>query len=216
MKEHPILFSTEMVKAILDGRKTQTRRLLKRQPLDILPMVDPVKDGWVTLDTRNPNHGSIIKCRYGNVGDRLWVRESHTWVTLGEKDPWKDRAIDDGSFRRMPDGSPVSMCYKADGYKIPSTWRPSIHMPRWASRITLEIASIRVQRIQDISEEDAIAEGIPHYRDSEYWKMFNCKDGFSTKAKNAFMSLWNSINEKRGYGWEKNPWVWVIEFKRVK
>ncbi len=91
-------------------------------------------------------------------------------------------------------------------------WRPSIHMPRWASRITLEITAVRVERLQAISEADAIAEGVEQYK-SGYFKAYNCKEGFCTTAFVSFMSLWSQINSPGS--WDANPWVWVVEFRRV-
>ena len=179
MKEHPIIFSTDMVRAILDGKKTMTRRVIK-----------------------NPERYEHIRecdfcCPYGQVGDRLWVRE--TLVITGGR------------------GSEY-VAYKADGYELdkgifPEKWRPSIFMPRWASRITLEITEVRVERVQEITEEDAIKEGI--------CVVDNTEDGIYSSPnypdihRDIFMYLWDSLNTKRGYGWEVNPWVWVIEFKRV-
>ena len=187
-----------MVKAILDGRKTQTRRLLKKQPIDVLPMKVP--DMWVTLETRDPNHGRVIRCRYGVPHDRLWVRE--TW------------AHDDMDCKDVGCGNRDHIWWKANETKIVADsfagdahWRPSIHMPRWASRITLEIVNIRVERVQEISGDQCTLEGI-----QVAWSDPNN----SMQEKMAFKALWDSINAKRGYGWDVNPWVWVIEFKRVK
>jgi len=189
--ERPILFSTEMVRAILDGRKTQTRRITKKQPVDILPMNVP--DQWVVLLTREPAHGEVWKCRYGVPGDRLWVRE--TWI-----DPFTTEYI-------KPSKLPISteIRYKAGESLNYSNWRPSIFMPRWASRITLEIVNVRVERVRDISEEDAWSEGVGGGQLSR----------FDIDGRILFKSTWNSINAKRGYGWDANPWVWVIEFKRI-
>lgn len=200
MKERPILFSTEMVKAILEGRKTQTRRVIKPQPNDIRESPF-VKSGIETT------HGYEIKPKY-EPGDRLWVRE--TWNVLdsdgckpSDISPIKERAI-----------------YKANGDEYPF-WRPSIFMPRWASRITLEVTNVRVERVRDISFENCLSEGC-----SDKYKHYdaNCKhevngeccQGWHYGQKWNFYYLWNSINAKRGYGWDVNPWVWVIEFKMVE
>lgn len=165
MNEHPIIFSTEMVRAILDGRKTMTRRVIN-----------------------HPERYEHIRecdfcCPYGQVGDKLWVRESflikHDYKT--------------------PKGFPYYKTNFCDD-KI-TKWKPSIFMPRWASRITLEITGIRVERLQEISEQDAKDEGICFYDDN---------------AVDVFRELWDSINAKRGYSWESNPFVWVIEFKWMK
>lgn len=213
MKERSILFSGEMVRVILDGRKTQTRRVLKKQPIDILPM--KVQNLWVTLEEINPNHGRVIKCRFGVPGDRLWVRE--TW------------AHDDMNCNDIHCGNIDHIWYRAsespvvaDSFAGAAHWRPSIFMPRWASRITLEIVSVRVERVQDISANDAIAEGVCT---TQYWKPKEVENKpFEEKwwddyyfwnhyPQIAYQNLWNSINFKRGFGWDVNPWVWVMEFK---
>ena len=214
IKERPILFKGEMVRAILDGRKTQTRRLLKVQPLDVLPMNIP--DSWVTLEQREPEpHGRHIKCRLGKVGDRLWVRETWQVDPAGE---W-------------------GYCYKATGHNTvcgwdSHLWRPSIFMPRKASRITLEIVNVRCERLQDISSDDAWAEGIEFeiIDQSVSCRNYAVKDGWfnswglddtpefiyepiETIAIRSYRSLWENIN---GAGsWDANPFVWAIEFKRT-
>lgn len=193
MNEKPIIFSGEMVRAILEGRKTQTRRTLKNPPLDILPMKAP--NMWVTLATRDPNHGQVIACRFGKPGDRLWVRESfRELIDLGAE----------------TDSSSNYYEYKADGlpdYNPEVKWRRSIHMPREASRINLEIVGVRVERLQDIDNHESWREGIP-----EFGKWIK-NEG---EARDEFSRLWNKINDDRGYGWGVNPWVWVVEFKKVK
>lgn len=232
MKERPILFNAEMVNAILAGRKTQSRRLLKKQPLEILPMHVP--NEWVTLDTKDPNHGSIIKCRFGIPGDRLWVRETwrpwswragesigiqfkadmkhrECWMDCDEirQLEWEERMwiqITDELDQKgiKPDEYGY---YHFDG-DPPMRWRPSIHMPRWASRITLEITEVRNERLQDISLHDINAEGTPDTLDKT-------KRPFGSRREH-FQRLWDSINAKRGFPWDKNPWVWVISFKVIK
>ena len=219
MKERPILFSAQMVRAILDGRKTQTRRVVK----GIDETYRGVEDGkaW-QMDECGDCHD--VPCPYGVPGDRLWVRE--TWqygpdVTAGMM------AAGKMSRRHVVYAATVQ-----DGHHPPS-WRPSIHMPRWASRITLEVIGVRVERLQEISEADAKAEGIysacihvppPIHTETRYVapgvKMVNAADEVDYEApahrtaKHAFECLWESIN---GYGsWSVNPWVWVVEFKRIK
>lgn len=227
MKEHPILFNGEMVRAILEGRKTQTRRVIKPQPTII------AKDAYFTRGLDVPRNksgldsGCDIKCPYGVPGDKLWARETfviETNVGLGSdcKPPfddgrplnWVNNFEGDDSWEqchyRATDPAP-ELAY--DDYDdTQCRWRPSIHMPRWASRINLKITDIRVERVQDISDEDVIAEGIetsPEYRDGVPFVdlRYVIKD---------FHKLWDSINEKRGYGWDKNPFVWVVEFKITK
>lgn len=174
MKERPILFSGEMVRAILDGRKTQTRRVIKPQPPAWAWAVHELSEGrffWADtkLDSEDarlwPNCDDQVTCPYGVNGDRLWVKEN-----------W---------------------------------WRH--HLPRWASRITLEIESVRVERVQEITRPDVEREGLqsddtmrPGHKHSDCYMMHR------------FAELWDRINSKRGFGWDANPWVWVINFRRCK
>ena len=182
MKERPIIFSGPMVRAILDGRKTQTRRAVKPQPLWVASPGVPFK-------TMDADPKGTINCPYGQPGDRLWVRESHYMIL------------------QTHDGGAGAVEYRADYCDELASgirWRPSIHMPRSASRITLEVVSVRVERLDEISEEDAKAEG---YKSQSI--MENPDAG-----RLWFRDLWESIN---GPGsWAKNPFVWVVEFKRVE
>lgn len=188
MKERPIIFGAEMVRAILDGRKTQTRRVIKPQPyyVDFEPRYE--KNTWAfwsdeVLKYRN---GLIVRCPYGVPGDRLWVKEA--WA-----DPYDVRI-------------PVYRADMATAYEG-LRWRPSIFMPRWASRIILEITGVRAERVQAISEDDAIAEGVLG-DEGPY------DQGLPSMC---FRTLWDSINAKRGFGWDVKPWwVWVIGFKRLE
>jgi hypothetical protein len=190
MKDRPILFSGEMVRAILEGRKTMTRRIIKPQPIQPAPGAyfdaynKSAQWNWWTPDGRQ-YLDKIIKCPYGQPSDRLWVRETF-------------------SNSRMDDSIPTH--YKADQFLFDYSqpWKPSIFMPRWASRILLEVADIRVERLQDIREEDAKAEGVVDI-------IFQ-----SLTRRDLFAALWNKINAKRGYGWDTNPWVWVVSFKPVQ
>lgn len=214
MKERPILFNTEMVKAILDGRKTQTRRVIKPQPpeshqWDVDARCWLVNAGkWITEDPPFPRN----TCPHGVPGDRLWVRETH--AVYGVMDSDNPRVI-----------------YRADSPPDAGiSWRPSIHMPRWASRINLEITGVRVERVQDIEEDDAEAEGIfidnncivgtsgagGVHREIMGRRAFAADDEGHECPIDAFEQLWDSINAKRGYSWESNPWVWVVEFKQVQ
>lgn len=203
MKLRPILFSGEMVRAILDGRKTQTRRVLKPSWSRCLDLTDP-----------DDRARAVEQCPYGVPGDRLWVRETWADVNSSEGPALLYRA--DGGMRTWhefsetfgPDyGAGPSMDYVAyPGEYVmwwsdllagepDHRWRPSIYMPRWASRLTLEVTEVRVERVQEVSEEDARAEGVG--------------------TREQFIDLWGSINMKRGYGWAKNPWVWVVSFRRA-
>lgn len=207
MKERPIIFNAEMVRAILEDRKSQTRRVVKPQPG---PIPDEIKR--VSNDNGYWWSCSVVRqmiqlremscfCPYGTVGDRLWVRE--TWGLSGH-----NRV----EYRAFP----------ADGkdFRCVSLWKPSIHMPRWASRITLEIKSVRVERVQDITEGDAKAEGCSEWIPcSVYTGLKGVRIGGAARKgthKEYFELLWNSINSKRGYGWSSNPWVWVIEFEKLE
>jgi len=198
VKEHGMIFNGEMVRALLDGRKTQTRRPYswKRQPA--MEMVER-DDGslWPWAEDCE-NGGDIwIQCPFGEVGDRIWVRE-----TFGD--------------------CGVRLVYRADnddGAKCKvERWTPSIHMPRWASRILLEITNVRVERLNSISEEDCWAEGIEAvdglFENTEIIDMARKIGCCVEDSKPMFALLWQSI-----YGadsWQANPWVWVIEFKRIE
>ena len=221
MKEHPILLNGEMVKAVLDGRKTMTRRVIKTQPYGFLNNWKSDNTPCVFVSTNNEPDKRI--CPYGQPGDRLWVREA--WKTDIEYDPCSPSQIDSGASLYFLADECASRINRHKGCG-PIRWgktRPSIHMPRWASRITLEVVSVRVERVQEITEDDAMAEGIErycsqegkHYNPTPYYKAFPEKDGGLYSAKAAFEVLWDSINAERGFGWDVNPWVWVIEFKRL-
>lgn len=198
IKERPILFSGEMVRAILDGRKTQTRRVVKPQPSQSEYEPESLYISGRTTE-RQEHNGKVIakgspyyattsviefakRCPYGQPGDRLWVRE--TFASM------------------FKDEGPV--CYRATESGMHSgPWKPSIFMPRWASRITLEIVSVRVERLQDISDADAQEEGC--YPDDV---------NPSCGAIYRFCRLWRDINGEDS--WDANPWVWVVEFRRAK
>lgn len=217
MKERPILFNGEMVRAILQGRKTQTRRIIQspaknmqKQGATVIrrnPDNDPwYKDHIWSMRTQSGMWGDYTHerflqfCPHGQVGYRLWVRE--TWA---EPHYWTND---------IEAGSPL---YRAQDHKRsikPVRWRPSIHMPRWASRVTLEVTGVRVERLNDISEEDAISEGCQALEGCK-WRTFKEMHAgipmHEHTAVDAFGALWENIN---GPGsWGANPWVWVIEFK---
>ena len=204
MKEHPILFSGEMVRAILDGRKTQTRRVIKLQPPEgFRPGFSFFTSPGEYEIRDNSGHFSIGKIPYGTIGDRLWVRET-----------WHKHSDDD-------DFCTGEIHYRATEICVGTKWIPSIFMPRWASRITLEVVNVRVERVQDICFEDCLSEGcdsgFEHYDGScNHIEDGSCCQGWHYGSKWNFRYLWDSINAKRGYGWDANPWVWVIEFRRVE
>ncbi len=216
--EHPILFSTSMVQAILKGQKTKTRRILKVKGCkSFIPA--PSQDWDVETLIK---WGALDKCNYGKIGDKLWVRETFEEGCMGD-------------YIYKADRSELEIKqYKECGY----TWKPSIYMPKKAARIWLQIESLKIERLQDISEDDAKSEGIKRaFYDDEYhylvyppkeknkglfagpcridgsYVSVNSAFGGYTPATYSFHSLWDSING--GGNWDKNPWVWVIEFKRI-
>ncbi len=206
----PILFSGPMIRAILENRKTMTRRIIKPDLMQCLtPEDEPeVFVGW---------------CPYGQPRSRLWVRE--TWGIYTES--WTDYGWEGDGIADMP--IPVQLpastmhrkyhvVYKADGYEADpgEKWRPSIHMPRWASRITLEVTDVRVEKLQDISEEDAIAEGLVAWTSNEGKIHYGISrpDVWEQDPRLTYKRLWDSINASRGYSWQSNPWIWSVSFAR--
>ena len=188
MKERPILFSAQMVEAILDDRKTQTRRVVKPQPVFVAAPNVPFK-------TEDADPNGIIRCPHGKPGDRLWVRETFAPMIGG--------------------GYVYAADYTAERLKAPGGsgfWKPSIHMPRSASRITLEITGVRIERLNDISEDDAIAEGVDVKMDA-VMTAAQCRGKAGTAAQLEYWHLWESIHGKGS--WDANPFVWVVEFNRV-
>lgn len=216
MKERPIIFIAPMVRALLDGRKTMTRRIVKPQPVlerDLLEPDNPnaflfaVKTDVGTTQMLGRKNFTERFCPH-QPSDRMWVKE--TFNTCG--------------------GKPF---YRASGEMHADwKWKPSIFMPRWASRITLELTSVRVERVQDITETDAKSEGLVSWK-SGYPRSTGCPPaGYITlwstaelkgwtpagreSPVQAYRSLWDSLNAKRGFRWETNPWVWAISFKVIK
>lgn len=195
----PIIFSTPMVQAILEGRKTQTRRVIKDK--DITNNFDIDVDGsayaYINPETGDSCPPTAI-AKY-QVGDILWVRE--TW-SRDESGEYVYRT----NYGTTEDDSFPPSIFK---------WRPSIHMPREAARIFLKVTNVIVERLQDISEEDARAEGCitSHYKTGD--GKFEDVLGFELTARDAFCELWQRLNLKRGYDWETNPWVWVVAFEKI-
>lgn len=203
MRERGIIFNDEMVRAILDGRKTQTRRPLKWKQTRFTEIGER-EDGSKWPWSEDAEHACDFwhPCPFGAVGERLWVREAfHNGC-----DGYSYRADFDWIGESRKNNSGFLGCH--------DRWTPSIHMPRQASRITLEITGVRVERLQDISEDDARAEGVQPLRGG-YWRHY--QPGWTQhqlSARGSFVTLWNSL-----YGdesWQANPWVWVIEFRRVE
>jgi hypothetical protein len=204
VRERPILFSGPMVRAILDGSKTQTRRVVKPQPFEddpelVVGKYHPAvtsRDGFEepgdeVFGVWNYDGDYAVRCPYGAPGGRLWVRET-----------WKLTPECGLSYRADPP-------FGEDSYE--RGWKPSIHMPRRHSRVALELTEVRVERLQAITAEGAIAEGVPS-RGIE-------RDGPCIASAimylHDFEQLWNGINAERGYGWDANPWVWVLTFRRA-
>lgn len=212
MKERGMIFNAEMVRAILEGRKTQTRRIVTPQPSPDQGMVNAAYCGCPNLWLRNgtcrkddPTYE--WKCPHGRTGDRIWVRETFNGFWL-----------DDDVIQEIKDGisSAAELCdYRADypdASRPAEGWTPSIHMPRWASRITLEITGVRAERLQGISQADAIAEGAPPSHPSI--DAVSRDYGFPDFSRSWFGQTWWSIYGEEN--WQANPWVWVIEFKRLE
>lgn len=230
MKEHPILFTGLMVRAILEGRKTQTRRPIKAPKG--LTIGSYQRDGeprsveLVAVDEDGDPADVEIKRPFA-VGDRLWVRETWAAYSRIESDcgvEWEE--VDDTNWQKYLDENPPPIAvYRADGKSDPDRWRPSIHMPRWASRITLEVTGIRPERVKSIPQSDALAEGI-EYRPAKGMSpggsgTFHVGAHFASTAKGAFACLWDSIYGEGPHAddgplaWQHNPWTWATTFKVV-
>lgn len=215
-KERPILFNAEMVNAIMGNRKNVTRRPIKPQPKysNYSISIDPWEEGitvfkpreWGVYKEGDPpgmwGLKEVIKCPFGQPGDELWVKED--WAV--------DESYDTTKSSEIPESESVWCKAISDSNEPWDTlncrgkWRPADHMPRSFSRIQLLVKTVRVERVQDITEEDAKAEGV----------LFNpIIYGEERPATNGFRDLWNSIYEHKGYGWDVNPWVWVVEFERI-
>lgn len=211
MKERPIIFSAPMVHAVLEGRKTETRRVIKPQPPKGITFAgqyatsDQTIDAsfdWMRGDPKDIDAWEWADlprfyCAYGRIGDRLWMRETFTAKT---NTIHAQRVV-----------------YRADSpHEIKVDWTSPIHMPRDCSRVTLELTAVHVERVQEISEEDAIAEGISD--DSIQAVLAGAEAGNQrepTPARVCYGILWDDLNAKRGYGWDLNPFVWVLKFKKL-
>lgn len=236
IKEHPIIFSAEMVRAILDDHKTQTRRVVKPQPILTehslrwcwpLPKRTLRKGCCGTAVTASREWWEYVPREaypYGAAGDRLWVRETWAIEDCGRRVDLSSATWAGGWPLDRLEYCATDVAPSKDAKGNPYWWnkRPSIFMPRWASRVLLEVVNVRADRVQDISEQDATAEGAMCV--SSKMMQQACRVSLSESplglgekrivgAKEYFRVLWDSINAKRGYGWGANPWVWVIEFK---
>ncbi|HGP4154511.1 TPA: hypothetical protein ACLMQJ_002726 [Yersinia enterocolitica] len=219
MNEKPILFNSEMVNAILSGRKTQTRRIISEKTLHLFGVAASAGECHLIemCDQRSQSFYAEF-CPLGKPGDQLWVREAFatglcTKSTLAYRATHKTEDLEEGWGETIK-------------------WTPSIHMPRWASRINLLITSVRVERLNDISEQDAMAEGITakeviietryeggghvEITAERFFFVGGDDEGYES-AEEAFAELWDSIyGQKEGENWQANPWVWVIEFERME
>ncbi len=220
MKERPVLFNGDMVRAILDGRKTHTRRVMKVQPesqelglsriTESKNSSDTGKYFWSLSDALGSRPRSkIFPCPFGQAGDRLWVRE-----TFRLFDKYQECGCSDFPCNCPAHNTPI---YRASNNDCEDKWTPSIHMPRWASRITLEITNVGVQRLNSISQNDAAREGLHKLPASGRYCITPGAQyfgGASHDAREVFSWLWQSIYGEES--WQANPWVWVVEFKRVE
>ena len=242
--ERGIIFSAEMVRAILEDRKTQTRRVARFIPLapganllaSSLRVGDYCTGDFELGQVLYSMGGSCwqqrterLFCPYGKVGDRLWVRETFAFRRDVNDDTEKAKHYAKYRASCNPTASP---CDSGDWHQYPARWTSPIHMPRWASRITLEITNVKVERVQEISAEDAVAEGVQYpvkeAGNRKVTPMICISNPLLTRRLGNepysheslmvahFAALWDSINEKRGFGWDKNPWIWAISFRRIK
>jgi hypothetical protein len=215
MTEYPIIFSGPMVKAILEGRKTQTRRICRQgndnvghyEAWAICPAKESGWIAWFGQDSENIEnftkqaYPNGFSCPYGKPGDRLWIRENFQYILLQSE----CTGPEDIRYQATADELELA-CTKR--------WRPSIHMSRWASRITVEVTEVRVQRLQAISKEDAISEGC-EFGNTHGLNVNEERERWHGPERQNFANLWDSINGKRA-PWENNPWVWAISFRRIR
>lgn len=240
----PILMKGELVSQTLAGTKTQTRRVVRPQPpVSVTDIISNCSDFVAAYPNRKAIQPFLYRTKspYGYPGDILWVRETHAKYQVVHR---VTKPGNGASYSEIGDGE---IAYRADGYGTieefkehvmltsgfasgveavevyRDRWLPSIHMPKWACRLFLRITDIRVERVQDISEDDAIAEGID--MESEFASLCINIEGCSAHSNDltqgsavmsVFQDLWDSINLKRGYGWDVNPWVWVVEYEVCK
>lgn len=218
--ERPIIFSGWKVCAILEGRGTVTRRVIKKTPPQSRcdTCWNDAYDGGYhggcnsqteryhqLLDERASRPCWALPCLYGRPGDRLWVRE--TWAPARNGDTGDTIAIfrSDWASNGKPEG-PLHQGFR---------WKPSIHMPRWASRLLLEVVDVRAERLQEITDDDCFLEGIDGEHAEGHGYVALGPDGGYWRIKEVFADLWDSLNIKRGFSWESNPWVWRVEFRRL-
>lgn len=251
-RERPIIFSSEMVRAILDGRKTQTRRIIDLSDKAVMSLGQR-KLGWtcnpamarvgdvgrmvaalagkrrevaseqISVPARHPDDSRIpwdacgyerVYCPYGDPGDRLWVRENFRFTEdIDGREVLEFQAGGTRLIARNRDGLPSAVHGEHRCTSILPKWRPSIHMPRWASRITLELTEVRVERLRDISEEDAQAEGAHRLPNDDYDPGDPADDPEFSYVQ-GFKAIWERINGPES--WNDSPWVWVLAFRRLE
>ncbi len=199
-RERPIIMGAESVRAILAGTKTQTRRVIKQAPHGDFwkPFAGPFAWHWeTTIAPYSIEPRAGLRCPYGEPGDRLWIKEGFAVAyTDGDDRPLAEPPV----IYRLGALDPVP-----DGY---TAWRSPLFMPRWASRLTLEVVAVRVERVQDISDDDVRAEG--------YTRMTHGGVYIARGDRAAFREAWDGLNAKRGYPWSSNPWCWAITFRRAE
>jgi hypothetical protein len=216
--EKPIVFNSAMIRAIEADHKTQTRRLVRwiaerrKAGANLNPINPVLNDAGELWFTEGGLPLGPFKCPYGQPGDRLWVRQ--TWQAKEANGKWWHEIK-----REERELYNWSVFDRATSDIVPPKWIPSIFMPRWACRIILEVTGVRVERIQDISAADALAEGIREYNYNNgskgYWLQELALGAMPTPPQYGIARLWDSIYAKRGFGWASNPWVWVVEFRRM-
>lgn len=243
-KERPILFTGDMVKSILRGSKTVTRRVVMTQPVLTTRSEETPAYYWLKSKLHYSKRELVDQlpdlCPYGIPGDLLWVRETWKVASFMEGDPmrfqyradmgeaWESERdfVDEVKYEEWFERVCIQSTdylekikwtnkdddgvYRWDNGMSPLPWRPSIYMPRWASRITLEIMSVKVERVQDITWREVIPEGVSAFTVARGAMSDNPPD-----PRWKFIEVWNKINAGRGFGWDTNPWVWVIEFKKI-
>lgn len=207
MTDRPIIFSAQMVRALLVGRKTQTRRVLRPQLGNIAQAFEFTTGSWRFVGHDGVRVYQSFRPPFSN-GDRLWVREAHALV------PSSAYRMSDGVAQVIDPSDRDYACVYREGWERSAPrWRPSIHMPRWASRLTLIVTDVRVQRLQQISEEDAVAEGV--MSDTDGWTDYLMPSTQCCQsARASFCSLWNSIHGPEA--WDANPWLAAITFRTIR
>ena len=227
IKERPILFSAPMVRAILEGRKTVTRRVVKGGQIPTEDASVPVGGPrWSAIGQRDPRYGFCVhgttevecaqelakfgRCPYGKPGERLWVRE-----TFGLQVRHYGGGAGEHIVYRATNPDAI-YCKSAEGREYPVKWKPSIHMPRHSSRILLQITGVRVKRLQDISDKEIEAEGVDLDALADGQDRYDmCHTGSGADGRPTLRTAWRHLWESNGGDWDTNPWIWIIEFQKI-